>query len=102
VTAGVYLHARRPERDSSVNIKFLPSDPKWPADRPVLTNVGEFRPGQILNMQPWQEKEAKRLIDNGDFAEAFDAPAAEEAKPAPEVQEEKEIEGQISGKKSKK
>jgi hypothetical protein len=84
-----------------VNIKFAPQDPKWPADRSVMTNVGEFRPGQVLSMQDFQEKEAKRLISNGDFVESPDAPAPEnKATLAPELQEE-EVEDQISGKKKK-
>ena len=74
-----------------MNIKFQPQDEKHPADKAIRTNVGEFRPGQSLSMQPWQEKEARRLIDNGDFVEVFDAPAPEDkAKAAPEVEEGEE------------
>jgi hypothetical protein len=72
-----------------MNIKFLPQDKNFPADRTVLTNVGEFRPGQILSMADFQEKEAKRLIENGDFVESPDAPTpATAAKLAPELEEE--------------
>jgi len=85
-----------------MNIKFVPQDQNWPADKPVLTNVGEFRPGQVLSMQPYQEKEAKRLIENGDFEEAADAPTFEEkAIPAPEIQEEEEEAEESLAKKPK-
>jgi hypothetical protein len=99
----VCLHALAVQKGFIVNIKFVPQDKKWPADRAVMTNVGEFKPGQILSMADYQEKEAKRLIENGDFVESPDAPppdSPEAAKPAPELQEE--IEEQFSGKKSKK
>ncbi len=88
-----------------MNIKFVPQDKNHPADKSVLTNVGEFRPGQVLSMQPWQETEAKRLIENGDFVEALDAPTpATEATPAPEVAEQPELEPeqQITDNKKKK
>lgn len=84
-----------------MNIKFIPKDKdgkpetypsdKWPEGKSILTNVGEYRPGQVLSMMPHQIKEAKRLIENGDFEEVADAPAFEEkGTPAPEVQEELE------------
>jgi hypothetical protein len=83
-----------------LNIKFVPQDPRWSADRAVMTNVGEFRPGQVLSMQEWQNTEAKRLIANGDFVEVFDAPSPEnKATLAPELQEE--VEEQLAGKKKK-
>ncbi len=88
-----------------MNIKFLPQDPNWPDGKPVLTNVGEFRPGQILNMQPYQEKEAKRLIENGDFIEAMDAPppgSKKRATPSPELLEAADEEGSSPVKKSSK
>ena len=85
-----------------MNIKFVPQNKNHPADKSVLTNVGEFRPGQVLSMQPWQEAEAKRLIENGDFVEALDAPTpATEATPAPEVEDQREPEQQLSDKKKK-
>lgn len=83
-----------------MNIKFVPQDKNYPKDKPVLTNVGEFLPGQILSMQPYQEKEARRLIANGDFVESTDAPEAEKkATPAPEVGDT--VDDQIAGKKRK-
>jgi hypothetical protein len=83
-----------------VNIKFVPTDPKWPSTRAVMTNVGEFLPGQVLSMAEWQEKEAKRLIENGDFVESPDAPEPKNrATLAPELQEE--VEEQLAGKKKK-
>jgi hypothetical protein len=75
-----------------VNIKFVPKDQSWPADKVASTNVGDFKPGQVLSMQDWQESEAKRLISNGDFVESDPADAT--AVPAPEVEE-------FAGKKKK-
>jgi hypothetical protein len=84
-----------------MNIKFLPQDQKWPAERTVTTNVGEFRPGQVLSMQEYQEKEARRLIENGDFVESPDAPTtATVATLAPEL-EEVETEKATSSKSKK-
>jgi hypothetical protein len=92
-----------------MNIQFWPldkngkEDKDWPAKKTVGTMVGEFRKGEVVTLQPHQEKEGRRLIENGDFREVQDAAAAPAAKAAPEVVEQDSIEEQVAdSKKSKK
>lgn len=70
-----------------MNVKFLPQDPNHPPERKIGTNIGEFAPGESRTLTEQQEKEGRRLIENGDFVEVSDAPEppkAEEGAPAPE------------------
>lgn len=92
-----------------MNIQFWPldkngkEDKDWPAGKTVGTMVGEFRKGDVVTLQPFQEKEGRRLIENGDFREVQDAAAAPAAKPAPEVADQETLEEQLDPKqKSKK
>lgn len=62
---------------------YIKYQPKPPSERPAITNIGEFLPGIIRQVSPDQEKEARRLIDNGQFIEAtLDEAAAPTPEPA--------------------
>lgn len=69
-----------------MNIKFAPQDKNHPRDKKVNTNIGEFLLGESRTLTEQQEKEGRRLIENGDFVEVSDAPEppkAEEGAPSP-------------------
>jgi hypothetical protein len=48
------------------NIKFAPRNPR-PDDWPIVTNIGEFSPGEIHVVAFSDRAEAQRLVDNGEF-----------------------------------
>lgn len=72
-----------------MNVKFLPQDPNHPPEKKIGTNIGEFAPGESCALTEQQEKEGRRLIENGDFVEVSDAPEPKAAEPkAPEPLDE--------------
>jgi len=64
----------------------MPQDTKYPSDKRVGTNIGEFLPGEVRTLTADQEKEGRRLIANGDFIEAPDAPAPKASETSSELE----------------
>lgn len=76
-----------------MRIKFEPQDKKHPPEKIVVTNIGEFKPGEERMLMPQEEEEGRRLIGNGDFVNPeADAPVAEVG----------DVEEAVTQKKSKK
>lgn len=61
-----------------MNIQYKPQDENHPPDQPAHTNIGSFLPGEIRGVGPDQEKEAARLIENGEFVASDAEPNADD------------------------
>lgn len=64
-----------------MKIKYAPqSEADQNNELPIQTNIGSFLVGQVVVVQPSQEAEAQRLVDNGDFEITADDTASDDEK----------------------